>query len=124
MNAGDWQAAAEVFGVILVVANIAFNALLYRMAAKFVTRKEHTDQHLLMQNKLVEVEGNVEDIQKKMGGLVTNDQAAEIYRRIGTVENQGSRMIGQLGGMETQLGGINNMLQLLVKNELDGGRKS
>ncbi|MFP5250228.1 MAG: hypothetical protein ACLGP3_10425 [Acidobacteriota bacterium] len=123
MNAQDWQAAAEILGVVLVLGNVIFSAAMYRMAAKFVTRSEHSTEHAQMRERLEKVEEEVEDIAKGMGQLVTTDQAAEIYRRLGGVEQQTAKMVGQLGGIETQLNGVSHMLQMLVQNEIEGSRK-
>ncbi len=118
-SSGDWQAAAEVLGVLLVVLNMLGGMFIYRMQASFVTRAEHGK----MADRLEDVEEKVDSIDKNMGKLLTSEQAAALGARIGVVEQQGQRMLGEMDGINRQLTSANNLLQMLVENEVKGGGK-
>jgi hypothetical protein len=119
MNAADWQAAAEVLGVLLVLGNVLGGMFIYRMQASFVTRSEHNK----MGDRMNAVESEIGDINTSMARLVTTEDVAPIYTRLGNVEQQTSRIVGRLDGLGDLLTGTNNMLQILVKNEIEQGGK-
>ncbi len=105
--------------MLLVVLNMLGGMFIYRMQASFVTRAEHGK----MADRLEDVEEKVDSIDKNMGKLLTSEQAAALGARIGVVEQQGQRMLGEMDGINRQLTSANNLLQMLVENEVKGGGK-
>lgn len=118
LNSGDWQAIAEVLGVVLVIANGLGGMFIYRMQASFVTRAEHS----AMGGRIDAVEGQVDGVNQKISTLLTATKADEMFNRISAVEQQGSRMLGEMVGIHQQLTAATNMLQMLVQNEIEGGK--
>jgi tetrahydromethanopterin S-methyltransferase subunit G len=117
-TSGDWEAAAEWMGIALVILNLVGGALIYRMQAGFVTRAEHNNTV----KRLDGVEDEVDGIKVSMAQLLTQAGAEELSRRIGVVEQQGAKIIGEMTGIHSQLKPINNMLEMLVQNELKGNK--
>jgi len=118
LNSGDWQAIAECLGVILVIANGLGGMFIYRMQASFVTRAEHG----AMGKRIDVVEDQVNGLDKKIGTMLTATKADEMFNRIGAVERQGAELLGEMSGINKQLSAANNMLQMLVQNEIEGGK--
>jgi hypothetical protein len=58
-----------------------------------------------------------------MGKLVTTEEMGAIYARLGGVEQNIATMNGRLGGISEQMTASNHMLNLLVKNELQGNKR-
>jgi hypothetical protein len=115
----EWiQALAELAGLIIVLGNAAFWAVIYRMQASFVTRAEHGK----MGARVDKVETDIDDINEALAKVFTNEQAEQLYNRLGVVEKQGATLIGQLEGTTNSLGRLGHQLDLLFKNELDKGR--
>ena len=131
MTAEDWQAGCEVLGVLWILANAIFIGLYYRLLASFVTREEHAKmvvrgdaEHAKMSDRVGTVEDRVDAINGQIGRLATTDDLGEVYNRLGAVERQGAEVLGKMGGIHDQMNAANNMLQMLVKNELDGAHRS
>ena len=119
MDVQDWQAAAEILGVLLLFGNVLGGAFIYRMQASFVTRAEHSK----MSDRMDAAEDKVDGIDKAMSRLVTTEEMGSIYNRLGNVENLTATMNGRLAGISELLGSTNHMLGLLVKNELEGSKR-
>jgi hypothetical protein len=120
MSAQDWQASAEVLGVVMVLFNLLGGLFIYRMQASFVTRAEHAKTS----ERIDKSEQDITRIDVQMGKMLTNDGASDLFKRLGVVEQQGAKVVGQMEGIQDQLEAANHMLQLLVKNEIDGNRRA
>lgn len=119
MNAEDWQAAAEVLGVLLIVLNGLVAMFIYRMQARFVTRAEH---HAFA-GRLDAVEDEVSDIRTTMAGLFTNDKADALVREMSEVKQQNAKLLGQLPEVNSSVARLSHQVDMLIQNELDGRRK-
>jgi len=114
MNAQDWQAAAEVLGVLLVVLNMLGGMLIYRMQANFVTRAEHH----AMGGRLDEAEDKIGQIDKQIAGLFTNDKAQQLYDKMSKVEQQSAALLGQMPALEKAISALSHQTNLLIENGL------
>jgi hypothetical protein len=119
MNFEALYAISETVGAAVALASFCGGVIYAILRVRFVTRGEHMQAIV----RVKKVEGDVEGLATKLGQLVTKAEIGEIYARLGTVERQGAEMLGEMKGVHQQLLGTNNMLQLLVKNELEGGHK-
>ena len=120
MDAQDWQAAAGVMGVLLVLINLGAAGFMYRMQAKFVTRLEH---HAL-EDEVVKINGKLGEVEKQMSDLFTNEKADKLYDKLGQVERQNAELIGRLPGFSETINRFNHQLNLLLQNELSKGKRS
>lgn len=114
MSSEAWQAGAEVLGAVLALIGFVSAVIYAVLRTRFVTRGEHKET----MDRLDVIETNVENMRKQQGELMTKADAREIFARLSAVEQGQAKMGGQLEGINTQLGGANNMLQMLVKHEL------
>jgi hypothetical protein len=119
MNAEDWQAAAEVLGVVLVLANILGGMFIYRMQASFVTRNEHRNMGVRVDG----VEANVTRIDKTISGLFTNQDAEQLKDKMGMLATQNATLLGELPGLKAAINQFNHQLNLLIQNELNQAGK-
>ena len=119
MNAEDWQAAAEVLGVLLVVLNALGGLFLYRMQASFVTRGEHH----AMSERIEIVENSVTTINQTISGLFTNEKAEKLYEKMGEVQRQNSQLLGALPGLQDSIKRLSHQTDLLIQNELSQAGK-
>ncbi|OYV35524.1 MAG: hypothetical protein B7Z80_18115 [Rhodospirillales bacterium 20-64-7] len=120
LNSGDWQAIAEVLGVILVILNGLGGMFLYRMQASFVTRGEHNT----MGGRVSAVEDEIDTVKLNIGKLVTTEEMSALYTRLSAVEQNTATIAGRLAGISEQVGATNHMLNLLVKSGLEGSKRT
>ncbi len=120
MNAQDWQAAAEVFGVILVLLNLVFAGIMYRMQAKFVTRAEHS----MLEGKVGEIDGKIDEIEMAISGLFTNANADNLKAKMQELAVQNARLLGELPGLHESIQALAHQTRLLNQHALNQAGKS
>lgn len=119
MNAQDWQAAAEVLGVVVLVGNLLGGMFLYRMQASFVTRAEHHE----MGGRLELVEADVTKINQTISGLFTNKDAEQLKEKMGDLATQNATLLGEIPGLRDAIKALTHQTNLLIQNELNHAGK-
>jgi|GEM_PF-3206325 predicted nucleic acid-binding Zn-ribbon protein len=120
MNAQDWQAAAEVFGVILILLNLTFAGVMYRMQAKFVTRAEHS----VLEGKVGEIDDKIDQIETAMAGLFTNKDADNLKGKMQELAVQNARLLGELPGLHDSIQALAHQTRLLNQHALNQAGKN
>jgi hypothetical protein len=118
MDAQDWQAAAEVLGVLLVVLNMLGGLFIYRMQANFVTRAEHSADQKHVGGRLDEAEDKIGQIDKQIAGLFTNEKAQLLYEKMSAVQAQSAALLGQMPALERAISALSHQTNLLIESGL------
>jgi hypothetical protein len=115
-TAGGIEAAAEVIGLMMMLANAFQLAIFWRMKGTFVTQEDHE----ALQLRVDEQAEKIAAVDKAIGTLFTNADAKALSDKMSRVESLNAQLLGEIPGLRHAL---TNQTNLLIENEISNSRR-